>query len=61
MQAPIAQRRDQSGVVTVALGKGGATREHDPGMEDVGAGQLHVKDDIGMHAIEVAETGGPRS
>ena len=40
-----------------------ATGQHDAGMEDVGTGQLHAditsRMIVTMHAIEVAETGGP--
>ena len=54
--------RDQPGVVTVTLGQRRATGEHDARMENVGPGKFHG--DLGgkivsMHAIEVAETGGP--
>ena len=55
-----AQCCDEFRVVTVALRQRGAAGEHDPRMTDVGAGKFH---DVGMidtmHAIEVAETGGP--
>ena len=60
MQPALAKGFDQSRVVAVALRQRGATGEHDLRMSDVGAGEFHVVGMIGtMHAIEVAETGGP--
>ena len=60
MQSALSQDGDELGVVTVALRQRGAAGEHDPGMTDVGASELH---DLGMidtmHAIEITETGGP--
>ena len=60
MQATVAQRADDLGVIAVALRQRGAAGEHDPRMTDVGASEFH---DVGMidamRAIEVAETGGP--
>ena len=43
METPSAQRDDQFGVVPVPLGQSSAAREHDARMEDVGAGEFHIK------------------
>ena len=60
MQAALAQRSDEFRVVAVALRQRGAAGKHDPRMTDVGPGKFHdVGMIVNMHAIEVAETGGP--
>ena len=60
MQPALAQRADQPVVVTVALGQRRAAGQHDARMEEVGPGKFHhLGMIVSMHAIEVAETGGP--
>ncbi len=67
MESAPTQRGDQTGVIAVAVGELPAGGEHDARMKEIRPGALHSGttvlvmkgDDSDMHAVEVAETGGP--
>lgn len=59
MQTAVTQRADQSVVIAVAFDESLTTCQNDTGMPDIGPSEFHVGMIGAMHAIEVAELGGP--
>lgn len=59
MQSAVTQGPDQPVVIAVAFDESLTTSQNDTGMTDIGPREFHVGMIGAMHAIEVAELGGP--